>query len=235
MSRKKQLYPTVDVLAVAYAALRLNDDNYIKAEDHYRGPYGKYFMPNSSLVRFTIEPKSATYLPEQFVPAEVTDEDRKNAEEALSWCKRYTMLCLGKLTSFVEDMVELLIKEEVSSSDFGRIAYAPVFIRNEQSRAQIKKDFRSEIKNSEHIGTKKDNVSGTLTVIKAVYSKNWGKHFITGLINGNLVSFAIDKKLAERDEVIITAKVKDHKTDVDYKVPLTQLNYVKIKTTENTK
>ena len=221
-----------DALAVAYAAYRINNEQYLKDTRRYSEDNPTVF-DNKSLVRFYWEKKQDTrdaqYLPTDFEMFEPTEADYANVTEALKWMKRYVMLGLGDLDDFKRQMVEELTKEEVPVKSMGRIAFAPEFIKRDQHESGLKKEIRVEYRDSQHLGKEKDTVECVIKILDKRYSAQWESYNFTAVTtDGNLVSYMnkFDQEIGSMKR--IKAKVKAHTKNRLFSADETRLNYVKL-------
>ena len=220
-----------DALAVAYAAYRINKEQYLKDTRRYSEDTPTQF-DNKSLVRFYWEKKNNTtesqWLPSDFVMFEPTEEDYASVEEARKWMKRYVMLGLGELDSFKADMVAELSKDEIPVKGMGRIAYAPEFIKRDQHENGLKKEIRIEYRDSQYLGKEKDPVEGVVKILDKRYSTQWESYNYTAVMDGNLVSFMNKFEYNVGDMKRIKGKVKAQTKNKLFSANETRLNYVKL-------
>lgn len=223
---------TVDALAVAYAAYRINNEQYLKDTRRYSEDNPTQF-DNKSLVRFYWEKKNNTtdaqYLPSDFEMFEPTEEDYAKVQEARKWMKRYVMLGLGDLDDFKRDMVEELNKDEVPVKGMGRIAFAPEFIKRDQHENGLKKEIRVEYRDSQYLGKEKDSVECVVKILDKRYSNQWESYNFTAVTtDGNLVSYMnkFDQEIGSMKR--IKAKVKAQTKNKLFSANETRLNYVKL-------
>ena len=220
-----------DALAVAYAAYRINKEQYLKDTRRYSEDTPTQF-DNKSLVRFYWEKKNNTnesqWLPSDFVMFEPTEEDYAKVEEARVWMKRYVMLGLGDLDNFKRDMVTELSKDEVPVKGMGRIAYAPEFIKRDQHENGLKKEIRIEYRDSQYLGKEKDAVEGVIKILDKRYSTQWESFNYTAVMDGNLVSFMNKFEFNIGDMKRIKGKVKAQTKNKLFSANETRLNYVKL-------
>ena len=218
-----------DALAVAYAAYRINSDEYVKHTQRYSEAENKTKFANKDLVRFYWETKAGNnWVPTDFEMFEPTEEDYASVEEARVWMKRYVMLGLGELDSFKADMVKELSQEQVPFKGMGRIAYAPEFIKRDQHENGLKKTIRVEYRDSRHIEPVGATVEGVIEFLDKRYSNQWESYNYTGVIDGNLVSFMNKYDHAVGSRKRIKAKVKAHTKNRLFSADETRLNYVKL-------
>ena len=216
-----------DALAVAYAAYRVNGNQYFK--DFRRFEDKPTQFANKDLVRYYYETKEGgQWVPTDFVMFEPTEEDYARVEEARKWMKRYVMLGLAELDSFKQDMIKELSQEEVKIKGMGRIAYAPEFIARDQHENGLKKTIRVEYRDSKHIEPVGATVEGVIEFLDKRWSNQWETYNYTAVMDGNLVSFMnkYDHVVGSRKR--IKAKVKAHTKNRLFSADETRLNYVKL-------
>ena len=222
-----------DALAVAYAAYRINGNQYLKDTRRYSEEGNKAVFDNKSLVRFYWEKKNnsrdSQYLPSDFEMFEPTEADYASAQEALKWMKRYVMLGLGELDNFKADMVRELSQEEVPFKGMGRIAFAPEFIRRDMHESNLKKEIRVEYRDSQYLGKEKDSVQSVIAILDKRYSAQWESYNYTAVTTeGNLVSFMNKFEYAVGAMLRCKAKVKAQTKNKLFEANETRLNYVKL-------
>ena len=224
--------PLTEALAVAYAAYRINNNQYLKDTRRFSEDNPTQF-DNKSLVRFYWQKKlntqDAQWIPTDFEMFEPTEEDYTNVQEALKWMKRYVILGLGELDGFKADMVKELSKDEVPVVSMGRIAYAPDFIKRDQHESSLKKEIRLEYRDSQYLGKEKDTVEAVIAILDKRYSSQWESYNYTAVTtDGNLVSF-MNKFAYEVGAMLrCKAKVKAQTKNKLFEANETRLNYVKL-------
>jgi len=223
---------TVDALAVAYAAYRINNNTYSKDTRRFSEETPTQF-DNKSLVRFYWEKKhnvaEAQWHPSDFVMFEPTEEDYASVQEALKWMKRYVMIGLGELDSFKADMVTELNKEQVPFKGMGRIAFAPEFIKRDMHESNLKKEIRVEYRDSQYLGKEKDSVEAVIAILDKRYSTQWESYNYTAVTTeGNLVSFMNKFAYDVGAMLRCKAKVKAQTKNKLFEANETRLNYVKL-------
>ena len=223
---------TVDALAVAYAAYRINNNTYSKDTRRFSEETPTQF-DNKSLVRYYWEKKNnvveAQWIPTDFVMFEPTEEDYASVQEALKWMKRYVMIGLGELDSFKADMVTELNKEQVPFKGMGRIAFAPEFIKRDMHESNLKKEIRVEYRDSQYLGKEKDPVEAVIAILDKRYSTQWESYNYTAVTTeGNLVSFMNKFAYDVGAMLRCKAKVKAQTKNKLFEANETRLNYVKL-------
>jgi hypothetical protein len=222
-----------DALAVAYAAYRINNEQYLKHTRRFSEDENKTEFDNKSLVRFYWTKKNDTndaqYLPKDFEMFEPTEDDYARVEEALKWMKRYVMLGLAELSDFTRDMVNELTKTEIPVVSMGRIAYAPEFVKRDMHENGLKKEIRVEYRDSKYLGKEKDSVDCVVKILDKRYSSQWESYNFTAVTtDGNLVSYMnkFDQEIGTMKR--IKAKVKAQTKNRLFDANETRLNYVKL-------
>lgn len=217
---------TQEALAVAHAAYRINE-GYIKDTRRF-SEEKKTIFSNKELVRFFFE-KNVDYLPHDYMPFKIEAEDFEAVAETQKWLKRYTMLGLGNLDEFRRDMIDAVIKEEVSVNNLGRIAYMPEFVKRDKHEANLKKEIRVEYRDSQYLGKPKDNVESVIAILDKRYSTQWESYnYTAATTDGNLVSFMNKFPYDVGTMLRCKAKVKSHTKNRLFEANETRLNYVKL-------
>ena len=93
------MYPTEDIIALAYAAYRING-GYEKSTRRYSEGQPTTWS-NKELITFTAK---SDWVAEDFVPITVTNEDREAAKQGEKHMRRYSLLALGDLPQFELDL-----------------------------------------------------------------------------------------------------------------------------------
>lgn len=221
-----------DALAVAYAAYRINNNQYLKETRRFSTEENKTHFDNKSLVRHYWEKKlgahEAQYQPTDFEMFEPTEEDYAGVEEARKWMKRYVMLGLGDLDNFKQEMIKELSQDEIAVKSMGRIAFAPAFIARDRHETSLTKTIRVEYRDSKHIEPVGAAVEGVIEILDKRYSSQWESYNYTCVIEGNLISFMNKYDHAVGSRMRIKAKVKSHTKNRMFSADESRLNYVKL-------
>ena len=222
------MYPTQDIIALAYAAYRINN-GYEKTTRRYSEETPTTWS-NKELITFTAK---SDWKPEDFVPITITDEDREAAKQGEKHMRRYSMLALGDLPQFESDLFSAYSAEETNISRVGLIAYLPAFIDRELAEKELKLRYKTEFADSANISTVGERVTGQVEILKIITladSFNGGTAYLHfGAINKNLVCFAKNDIYKVGETFDIAAKVKGYDLERNTNVPMTRLNYVKIR------
>jgi len=224
-------YPTDKLLAYAYAIYRING-GYIKqtqrfSEDKPTRWSNKEAVAFTAATEFVSDSPFQTWVPPEFTPIEVTDADLENVEIAKKHFRRYTLLSLGDdLSQFQKDIFASICKEENSPKQIGLLAYVPAFVEREMENIFYKRRIKTEFSDSEHI--REPLVKQTVEILKKVPMPNYATNLYVGVVNGNLVSFSKSDSL-DTALYTINARIKGPDSERETRLPLTRLNYVKLK------
>lgn len=219
-------YPTKLLLELAFAANRINQ-GYVKTTRRYSEGQPTTFS-NKEIVSFTAAHylQDNPYLPSDFVPVKVTEEDRTALATAEKHMRRYTMLALGNLNDFQADIFAAYSQTDTPVNSVGLIAYLPQFVERELEDKIYKGRLKSEFAKSAAIKDKK--VIGELEILKRVYSPNYETFFYTAGFNGNLVMFSNKFEYKTGEVFGFRANVKNQTVDNDTGLTVNRLNYVKL-------
>jgi hypothetical protein len=224
----KREYSTQEAMAVAFAAYRINGNDYIKYLQRFSEANNPTIFPNKDLVKYHFA-KGAHWVPEDFVDFVPTAEDYDAVNDALAHFKSYTFKVLaGQLTSFQQDVLKAVSGNIVKSQQLGLVAYVPELVNRELKENAFKKLLRTEYHNSEHIGKEKDAIEGVFKVLSTNYSRKWESHNYVCDYMGNIVSFMKAEVLEEGASYKFKAKVRNHTRNNLFDVNETRLNYVKV-------
>lgn len=213
MATKKvtRIWPTMDVVAAACAAQRVNGQ-YIK-NPYQLGEENKR-QTNRELVYQFLEDQSF-----------ITDADRLLAEDIKSHYqgKTFKILSGGFLTDYDRATMKML-EEETCPEGYNLAVLASVPASYLKSVARDKADSRTRFATGGYIGKIGDKVTMDVEVLKSVYSKNWNTHYITAINSQDQsVFFAYKQEISAGTLLSIKGTVKRHRDD-----GVTQLNRVRI-------
>ena len=215
---------TSEVLAVASAAYRINNFEYIKDTRRFSTEENKTQFSNKDIVKMYF----GSYRPEDFVPFTLKEQDYEAAEEIRKWMKRYVLLGLGDLPSFKRDMVDAASQVATPLHKLGILAFIPEFVKRDKHETGLTKEIRVEYRDSRHLGKEKDNVEGVIKILDGRYSDRWESYNYTAVMDGNLVSFMNKYKHETGTMKRIKAKVKALTENRLFGANETRLNYVKL-------
>lgn len=223
--------PNQEMLAIAYAAYRVNGNQYIKETRRFSEGKSTQFA-NKELVKFHLAQITPTYLvhtPKDFESFQVTEADYASVERARNYFKRYTIDVLGdNLSEFQKAVYKVFCSERILLSEAGVAAYLPQMVDRELEDIAFKKLLRTEYRDSKHIGTEGASVEGVVKILKKFWSVQWEKFNYTAELNGNIVSFMNGFDYEVDSMKRIKAKVKAHTKNRMFDVDETRLNYVKL-------
>lgn len=223
-------YPTQTLLELAFAAHRVNE-GYEKQTRRYSENMPTTFS-NKELIAFTVAAGSEQFIPHDFVPLKVTEEDLAAKAAADKHMRRYTMLAMGNLSDFENDVYSAYCSEVMPVNRVGLIAYLPEFVNRELKNKVYQARLKQEFANSKHL---EGNVEGKCEILKVIgvnrdFEDPFYMHF--GVLDGNLVCFARKEGFAEGAIYIIKAKVKGQDKERETGLPMTRINYVKLRKME---
>ena len=212
----------------AFAAYRVNS-GYEKHTRRYSEDTPTTYS-NKELISYTVRQQEWT--PDDFVPLTITDEDREAKKAADKHMRRYTMLALGDLNEFQNDMFTAYSSDKMPITRVGLIAYLPAFVERELKDKVYKARLKQEFGDSKHL---EGNVEGNCEILKVIrvgrdFDEPYYMHF--GAVDGNLVCFARKEGFAENTTYIIKAKVKGQDKERETGLPMTRINYVKLRKQE---
>lgn len=232
-------YPTEKLIELAFAAYRINS-GYVKDTRRYSEGQPTTYS-NKEIVAYSAahynqynEKDSVlrTWIPSDFIPVKVTDEDRAAKADADRHMRRYTMLALGNLSDFQQDVFSAYSSERMPVNRVGLIAYLPEFVNRELQDKMYKERLKKEFADSRYYENKVEGECEILKVIRVSkeFEDPFYMHF--GAVDGNLICFARKEGFAVGKVYVITAKVKGQDRERETGLPMTRVNYVKLKKTE---
>lgn len=223
--------PVRMAIEYAFAAYRVNNG-------YIRDGNDADVFSNKDLVGYSLKRKicdSSTFpawVPEKMTVLEVTDEDKKNADIIDEHFKKYMFKSLaGKLGQFENDLYTIVCSESIPITRSGIVAYIPEMINRDKDQWTYEKLLRSEYKDSKPADVKKiDGIIKILNVRKIKKDFEMFTIVIAGM-NGNLYQFYKNElSVADKEKYFkITARVSGSTVEYSTKLPVTKLNYVKIK------
>lgn len=228
-------YPTKALIELAYAAYRVNK-GYEKQTRRYSEGQPTTFA-NKELIAFTIRSYDTTdgWTPEDFEPLQVTDEDKLAVANGVHHMRRYTMLALGDLPDFEKDLFAAYSSDKMPVGRVGLIAYLPAFIERQVKDKVYKQRLKTEFDESRHL--EGDRLEPTeVEILKVIpLNSDWiaepaYMHF--GAIGKDLVCFTQKQMYAVGDVYDIVARIKGKDKERESGLPMTRLNYVKLRKQE---
>lgn len=229
-----QEFSTDRVLELAFAAYRVNS-GYEKQTQRYTEDRPTRYS-NKELVIYSayhynkhdngISPDY--WIPADFIPVKVTDADLAAKTAAERHMRRYTMLALGNLSDFESDIFTAFSGEKISQNRVGLLAYLPAFVERELKDKEYKGRLKTEFANSAPINL--DPIEDkTVEILKVIPLSEYNMYLYFGAIGKDLVSFSKKDILEIGERYEIRARVKGHDKERESGLPMTRLNYVKLK------
>lgn len=228
-----QEFPTQRVLELSFAAYRVNG-GYEKQTRRYSEDIPTKFS-NKELITYSLyiqENKDVFFVPNDFKNLEVIEDDLSSKALAEKHMQRYTMLALGNLSNFESDIFTAYSSENITPNRIGFLAYLPEFINREMKDREYKNRLKIEFAESNHINLHKISEE-TVEILKMIPLREYETYLYIGAIGKNLVSFNKKDILEIGKKYNIRAKTKCYDKERDLKLPLTRLNYVKLKKVDN--
>jgi hypothetical protein len=218
------------LIELSYAAYRVNK-GYEKQTRRYSEGQPTTFA-NKELIAYSLEDG---FKPEDFVPLQITDEDRAAKAQGDKHMRRYTMLAMGELPQFEADLFSAYSSEQMPIGRVGLIAYLPAFIDRQVKDKVYKQRVKTEFSESEHI-TGERLWPTEVEILKVITLNNdWladtaYMHF--GAIGKDLVCFTVKQMYSVGETYDIVARIKGQDKERDSGIPMTRLNYVKLRKKE---
>jgi len=216
---------TQEALAMACAALRINGA-YLKDTRRFSCEENVTQFSNKEIVKFAFSIRKPCA--PDFVCPVPTKEDYIQVAEIQKWMKRYTMLGLGNIDGFKQDMIKVVSQDTVKVGDLGRVAYIPEFVRRDMHDASLTKEIRVEYRDSVYLGNVADAIEGVAKIIDKRFSAEWESYNYTAVIDGNLISFMNKYDHEVGDMKRVKGKVKAQTKHKLFSANETRLNYVKL-------
>ena len=231
IGKQGQMFNTLEVLAVAYAAQRINK-GYVKFGSY---DYHKNIIlskANKEIVKEHFNCfHSSWHRQDDKIRAQVNvlDEDKQAADTARAHFKKYTLGLLGnKLNDFQKDLFSAVSADEVSATQLGILAYVPEMVKREQAESTLKKTVKTQYRDSEFVGAIGDSYEGICTIIGKQYHSAYEKFIYTVENKGNVLSFFCKFDFAEGAQKQVKGKIKALVQNKKFNVNETRLNYVKV-------
>ena len=218
--------PAEKALAVSFAAQRINK-TYIKNTRRFSEEENKTQFSNKELVKYYF---NRSWRPTDFVAFEPTVEDYQAVADANKWMKRYVMLGLDdNLDDFKKTMIECTMQDEVLVNNLGIVAYFPEFVQRDKHETGLKKEIRTQYRDSQYLGNPKDSVESVIAILDKRYSTQWESYNYTAVTtDGNLVSFMNKFAYDVGTMLRCKAKVKSQTKNRLFEANETRLSYVRL-------
>lgn len=217
---KSKLFPTLEVLAVANAAYRQSGNKIIRSTI---GEDGRQLVPNRILIENHFNDNSRVT---------VSELDSRSAEKMQTYLEQTVIIqsLKGTPDRFLAQMTELVAKLDISTRDFGLVAWAPKLADDYQRKDRIREVSARYETHSRYVGHVRDRITTDFTLIEKRYIKSMDCWAVYGADDGDNLLFYWARTLDKICEVgKITGRIKDHKED-EYRsnARVTVLNYVKV-------
>jgi hypothetical protein len=224
-------YKTEYLIELAYAAYKANKGYEKHTRRHSENPPT---YSNKELIAYTASAhnEQSPFIPEDFTPLVVTDQDRADVAEGKKHMRRYTLLAMGDLPQFEADLFAAYSSDEMPIGRIGLLAYLPAFIERQVKDRLYKQRIKTEFTESKHLVGDKLEPS-EIEILKVIpLNGDWISepaymHF--GAIGNNLVCFTNKLLYAVGETYDIVARIKGTDVERDTKTPMTRLNYVKLR------
>lgn len=175
------------------------------------------------------------WIPGDFVAPEITDQDRRAADQVDEHFKKYMFNSLaGKLSQFETDVYSAICGEELPITKVGLIAYVPELINRDQRKWNFEKTIKTDYKHSSFQDV--ESVEGVMTVLRVYDFTNSRFETVRNVIlgfNSNLYQFFDSKKTvsleSEGCKYHVRGRVKAMDKEKTSGAIMTRLNYVKAK------
>ena len=216
MARKKvtRIWPTIDVVAAACAAQRVNSA-YIKV------PY-QLGVDGDNIKRTTNRELVYQYLEDESF---ITDADRLLAEDIKEYFKGYTFKVLSGayLSEFDRNTMKIL-EEEFTPEGYNVALLCSIPNNYLKAKKRDEADRRTRFAQGGYVGKVGERLNLQVEVIKCVFSQKWGIFYITAMTTSDqAIFFSYKQEVSEGTVLNINGTVKRQDNNQ------TQLNRVKVK------
>ena len=235
-------YNTQALIELSYAAQRVNK-GYVKQTRRYSEDQPTTFS-NKELIAYTAQQlfdmslsseRPTVFTPQDFVPLQITDADRESKRVGDKHMRRYSMLALGNLSDFQQDIFSAYSSQKMPIGRIGLIAYLPTFIERELADKIYKQRMKSDFAESKYI-TENITEATDVEILKVIPLNNYDfgepayLHF--GAIGKDLVVFSKKEMYTVGDTYEIVGRIKGKDKERETGLPMTRINYVKLRKTE---
>jgi hypothetical protein len=176
--------------------------------------------------------KIVTGEPEYVAKVLPVDKEKAEVIKAFWQLKVFDVLRDDNCSPFIKSAVGVASRTELKSTDhkeLGLIASLPSSYERTSRTDKDQEEIRVLAESSTHFGCVGQTVTGHCRVLKCWFNKTYSIYFVTGLLDGNLVTFATKTSHAIGTVYNIRGKIKCHYE----RDTTTSLNYVKILSTVN--
>ncbi len=226
-------YKTEYLINLSYAAYRVNKGYEKHTRRHSESPPT---FSNKELIAYTAsaENEQSPFIPEDFTKLTVTESDRAQVEAGKKHMRRYTMLAMGDLPDFEADLFAAFSSDEMPIGRIGLIAYLPAFVERQLKDKVYKQRLKTEFSESSHlIGDKLEpteiEILKIIPLQSTIFADGDPAYMHFGAIGKDLVCFTKKEVYAVGETYEIVARIKGQDKERDSGLPLTRLNYVKMR------
>ena len=214
------------VLELACAAYRTNE-GYLKMEQpvYDEGTNECLFVKsaNKQLIKKELRRRENERPPSM----EVLDVDRELADAIQKHGRKLMFNVISGENDFLMDISRFLETGKIPEVSIGLVAYMPQWYYKSLEEKEIKRKLRELSQGF------LDKPNAKLTnkdceIIQSDYSENFASWNICAIIDNKLVTWFGKNKMNLGSAVLVSGKVKDHRTHWKFKVEETRLNYVKV-------
>ena len=204
---------TIDALAAAVAAFRINDNQIVKFTSTKPG--------NKEMVLAHLAGTSLL---------DVTESDQQLAEDIASYLNQQltvSALTNRKVSEFFREVAVMAAEAIVHTRKIGQLVWAPKLYIDNLKQEEYRERVSRCVFSSRHIGTIKTPITVELDILSRRYAAMFDcTSYIASDSAGNL--YGILSKLNFPDKVTVKGRVKNHSTSAAHSnAKITYLNYVK--------
>jgi hypothetical protein len=214
------------VLELACAAYRINE-GYLKMEQPIYDEVTNECLFVKSANKQLIKKELRRRENERPPSMEVLDVDRELADAIQKHGRKLMFNVISGENDFLMDISRFLETGKIPEVSIGLVAYMPQWYYKSLEEKEIKRKLRELSQGF------LDKPNAKLTnkdceIIQSDYSENFASWNICAIIDNKLVTWFGKNKMNLGSAVLVSGKVKDHRTHWKFKVEETRLNYVKV-------
>jgi hypothetical protein len=214
------------VLELACAAYRTNE-GYLKMEQPVYDEDTNECLFVKSANKQLIKKELRRRENERPPSMEVLDVDRELADVIQQHGRKLMFNVISGENDFLMDISRFLETGKIPEVSIGLVAYMPQWYYKSLEEKEIKRKLRELDEGF------LDKPSAKLTnknceIIQSDYSENFASWNICAIIDNKLATWFGKNKMNLGPAILVSAKVKDHRTHWKFKVEETRLNYVKV-------
>jgi hypothetical protein len=213
------------VLELACAAYRTNT-GYLKMEEPVYDDNNECLFvksANKHLIKKELRRRENNQPPS----IEVLDVDRELADAIQKHSRKLMFNVIAGTNDFLTDLSRILADGRVPEAGVGVVAFMPQWYYNDIEDKEIKRKLRE--RNEGWLGNPGTKLTDKdCEIIHSKYSENFASWNICAIIDSKLATWFAKKDMKLGPAVLVSAKIKDHRTHWKYNVEETRLNYVKV-------